>query len=258
MEFLWQDITHAPFWIAAMQIIGVNVILSGDNAVVIALACMTLPPRQRLWGMVLGAGVAVLLRVVFTLVVAQAMTYPYLRLVGGLLLFYVAIKLVVEDESDGEGKVESAENLWRAVRIVAIADIVMSLDNVIAIAASAETAAALVDPAHASSIKTTLIIFGLATSVPLIVAGSAILMAVLERYPILVWAGGALLGWVAGDIIVKDDAMHYVASERVLNAIHHFAVGPISINLAALAGAVFVVGFGYFMLQSRRSAESEV
>ena len=97
MDFLWQDITHVPFWIAVVQIIGVNIILSGDNAVVIAMACMTLPPRQRLWGMILGAGVAVLLRVVFTLVVAQAMTYPYLKLVGGALLFWVAIKLVTED-----------------------------------------------------------------------------------------------------------------------------------------------------------------
>src|SRR5215213_10477777 len=137
---MWQNITHAPFWIAAFQIIVVNIILSGDNAVVIALACMHLPPKQRLWGMILGAGVAVLLRVLFTLVVAQAMAYPYLKLVGGILLLWVAVKLLVPDE-EGEGKVEAAENLWRAVRIVAIADIVMSLDNVIAIAASAETAA---------------------------------------------------------------------------------------------------------------------
>ena len=129
MDFLLQGVSHAPFWIAVFQIIGVNVILSGDNAVMIALACMTLPPRQRLWGMILGAGVAVLLRVMFTLVVAQAMTYPYLRFIGGLLLFWVAIKLVVEDESGADGRVESAQNLWRAVRIVAIADIVMSLDK---------------------------------------------------------------------------------------------------------------------------------
>jgi predicted tellurium resistance membrane protein TerC len=116
LDFLWQDVSHAPFWIGVFQIIGVNVILSGDNAVVIALACMTLPPRQRLWGMILGAGVAVLLRVAFTVVVAQAMTYPYLRLIGGLLLFWVAIKLVVEDESGADGRVESARTLWRAVR----------------------------------------------------------------------------------------------------------------------------------------------
>src|SRR5262245_49488625 len=99
---MWQDMTHAPFWVAVMQIIGVNIILSGDNAVVIAMACMTLPPRQRLWGMILGAGVAVLLRVIFTLVVAQAMTYPFLKLVGGALLFYVALKLVTEDAGGGD------------------------------------------------------------------------------------------------------------------------------------------------------------
>src|SRR6266567_510006 len=204
---LWQDFTHAPFWLAAFKIIFVNVILSGDNAVVIAMACLTLPPKQRLWGMVLGAGVAVLLRVIFTLLIAQAMEYPYLKLVGGALLFYVAIKLVTEDADGDDESVEGAHTLWRAVRIVAIADIVMSLDNVIAIAASAETAAAQVDLAHAAALKAALIIFGLATSVPLIIAGSAILMALLERYRILVWAGGALLGWVAGDIMTSDPAI---------------------------------------------------
>jgi YjbE family integral membrane protein len=256
--FLIDDIMHLPFWIAAAQIIGINVILSGDNAVVIALACMQLPPRQRMWGMILGAGVAVLLRVLFTLVVAQAMEYQFLKLVGGLLLLWIAVKLVVPDSAHGDGKVEAAETLWRAVRIVAIADIVMSLDNVIAIAAAAETAAALVDPSNAATIKTTLIIFGLATSVPLIVAGSAILMAVLERYPILVWGGGGLLGWVAGDIMIKDDAWHYVVSSKTVEAVHHFPLGPVSINLAAVAGALFVVGFGYWMVRSRRPAESEV
>ena len=137
MDYLLNDMMAAPFWIAALQIIGVNIVLSGDNAVVIAMACMTLPPRQRLWGMVLGAGVAVLLRVLFTLVVAEAMAYPFLKLAGGVLLLYVAIKLVTED-ADGEDDRSTGETLWRAVRIVAIADIVMSLDNVIAIAASAE------------------------------------------------------------------------------------------------------------------------
>ncbi|MEI7804342.1 MAG: YjbE family putative metal transport protein [Hyphomicrobiales bacterium] len=243
MDFLWQDITHAPFWIAALQIIGVNIILSGDNAVVIAMACMTLPPRQRMWGMILGAGVAVLLRVVFTLVIAQAMTYPYLKLVGGLLLFWVAVKLVTED-ADGEGGVEGGETLWRAVRIVAIADIVMSLDNVIAIAASAEMAAARVDIAHADAIKATLIIFGLATSVPLIVAGSAILMALLERFRVLIWAGGALLGWVAGDIMSTDPAVAGWAGPAVLHQLHDWG-GRI--------GALLVVGLGYMMVRKHRA-----
>ena len=247
MDFLWQDITHAPFWIAALQIIGVNIILSGDNAVVIAMACMTLPPRQRLWGMILGAGVAVLLRVLFTLVVAQAMAYPYLKLVGGLLLFWVAIKLVTED-ADGEGEMKSGDNLWRAVRIVAIADIVMSLDNVIAIAASAEIAAARVDLAHAVGIKATLIIFGLATSVPLIVAGSAILMALLERFRVLVWGGGALLGWVAGDIMSTDPAVIGWFSTAVAHDLHAWG-GRI--------GALIVMSAGLWIVRRHRPLAAE-
>ena len=238
MDFMWENLTHAPFWIAAVQIIGVNIILSGDNAVVIAMACMTLPPRQRLWGMVLGAGVAVLLRVLFTLVVAQAMTYPFLKLVGGLLLFWVAIKLVTED-ADGEGGHSSGETLWRAVRIVAIADIVMSLDNVIAIAASAELAAARVDLLHAGAVKASLIIFGLATSVPLIVAGSAILMALLARFRILVWGGGALLGWVAGDIMATDPAVVGWLGEPMANAVHLWA-GRLGAVVVAVAGLLIV------------------
>src|SRR4051794_35758496 len=239
VDFFWQDITHAPFWVGVFQIIFVNIILSGDNAVVIAMACLTLPPKQRLWGMILGAGVAVLLRVIFTLIIAQAMEYQYLKLVGGALLFYVAIKLVTED-ADGEGEgVEAAQTLWRAVRIVAIADIVMSLDNVIAIAAAAETAAALVDPAHSSAMKTTLITLGLATSVPLIVVGSAILMALLERYRVLVWGGGALLGWIAGDVMVKDAVLAGWFSEPVLQLLHTWG-GPI--------GGIILVRAGYFFV----------
>ncbi len=242
MDFFLQDMMHAPFWIAAVQIIGVNIILSGDNAVVIAMACMTLPPKQRLWGMVLGAGVAVLLRVVFTLVVAEAMNYPFLKLVGGALLFWVAVKLVTED-SEGEG-VEGGETLWSAVRIVAIADIVMSLDNVIAIAASAEMAAARVDIANAATIKATLIIFGLATSVPLIVAGSAVLMALLSRFRVLVWAGGALLGWVAGDIMATDPVLAKVLSEGQLHLLHDWG-GPV--------GGIIVLGLGYIMVGRHRA-----
>lgn len=243
MDFLWQDIMHAPFWLAAFKIIFVNIILSGDNAVVIAMACLTLPPKQRLWGMVLGAGVAVLLRVIFTLVIAQAMTYPYLKLVGGALLFYVATKLVTEDADGEDGGVEGAHTLWRAVRIVAIADIIMSLDNVIAIAATAEIAATQVDLAHAAGIKATLIIFGLATSVPLIVAGSAILMALLERYRVLVWGGGALLGWVAGDVMVTDPALAGWFSAPVLNQLHIWG-GPV--------GGMIVLGMGYIIVGKHR------
>jgi YjbE family integral membrane protein len=243
VDFIWQDMAHGPFWIAVLQIIFVNIILSGDNAVVIAMACLTLPPKQRLWGMILGAGVAVLLRVIFTLVIAQAMAFPYLKLIGGALLFYVAIKLVTEDADGDEEGVEGAQTLWRAVRIVAIADIVMSLDNVIAIAAAAETAATQVDLAHASAMKATLIVFGLATSVPLIVAGSAILMALLERYRVLVWGGGALLGWIAGDVMAADSALTGWLSAPVLEQLHIWG-GPI--------GGIIVLGMGYVLVGKRR------
>jgi YjbE family integral membrane protein len=244
VDFIWQDMTHWPFWVGVVQIIFVNIILSGDNAVVIAMACLTLPPKQRLWGMILGAGVAVLLRVIFTVVIAQAMEYSYLKLVGGALLFYVAIKLVTEDAGGDDEGVEGAHTLWRAVWIVAIADIVMSLDNVIAIAAAAGTAAAQVDPAHAGTVKATLIIFGLATSVPLIIAGSAILMALLERYRVLVWGGGALLGWIAGDVMVKDVALAGWFSEPVLAQLHSWG-GP--------AGGAFVLVMGYLLVRKHRS-----
>jgi len=240
VEALWADLFSGAFWVAAGKIIGINIILSGDNAVVIALACRMLPPRERFWGMILGAGVAVILRIVFTLVVAQAMEYPFLKLIGGVLLLWVAVKLVVPEDDHGEGKITAADNLWRAVRIVAVADIVMSLDNVIAIAAAAESAAAVVDLAHASTIKTVLIIFGLVTSIPLIVAGSALLMSLLDRFPILVWAGAALLGWVAGDIMVKDPALEWVLTPDQVHVLHYWAAG---------VGAAFVVLMGYWLRQ---------
>jgi YjbE family integral membrane protein len=236
------------FWVGAGQIIGINLILSGDNAVVIALACRMLPPRQRFWGMILGAGVAVLLRVLFTLVVAEAMGYSFLKLVGGVLLLWVAVKLVVPEDGAGEGKIAASESLWRAVRIIAIADIVMSLDNVIAIAAVAETAAVRVDTAHAGTIKAILIVFGLATSIPLIIAGSAMLMALLDRYPPLVWAGAGLLGWVAGDIMIKDAALSAWFGPETLASLHHWA---------AAAGALFVVGAGYLIRRVRHNETLE-
>jgi YjbE family integral membrane protein len=168
----------------------INILLSGDNAVVIAMACRGLPHRQRVWGMVLGAGVAVLLRIIFTGVVASLMLLPWLKIVGGLALFYIAAKLLVPEDPD-DSEVEAVEHLWRAVRIVAIADIIMSLDNVIAIAAAAQGNMAL-------------LVIGLGVSIPLIVAGAALIMALLDRYPILVWAGAALLGWIVGEVIATD------------------------------------------------------
>src|SRR5438128_9488046 len=170
----WSEIGHAAFWVALLKIMWINILLSGDNAVVIAMACRGLPHRQRVWGMVLGAGVAVLLRIIFTVFVAALMLLPWLKVVGGLALFYIAAKLLVPDDPD-EDETEAAEHLWRAVKIVAIADIIMSLDNVIAIAAAAQGNMAL-------------LVIGLAISIPLILAGGALSMAPLDRFAILLAA----------------------------------------------------------------------
>jgi YjbE family integral membrane protein len=188
------EMQQPAFWVAVGKIIWINVLLSGDNALVIALACRGLEPRQRLWGMILGAGVAVILRIIFTGIVATLMELPYLKLVGGLALLVIAAKLLVPEEEDEDG-VQSASHLWAAVQIVVVADIVMSLDNVIAVAAAANGSVPL-------------LILGLAISIPLIVAGAALIMAVLNRLPILVWAGAALLGWIAGEVMATDPAVH--------------------------------------------------
>jgi YjbE family integral membrane protein len=236
------------FWVAVGQIIWINILLSGDNAVVIALACRSLPPKQRFWGILLGAGAAVLLRIFFTIIIAQIMGMPFLKLVGGLLLLWIAIKLLVPTEEHGEESVKAGDTLMRAVWLVTVADIVMSLDNVIAIAAAAETASMRVDVAHALSIKTILIVFGLATSVPLIIAGSALLMKVMEKYPILVWAGAALLGWVAGEIIVKDAAVVSYMGQDFVDKVHLWA---------AAAGAILVVAVGWGIRRAKHKGALE-
>jgi YjbE family integral membrane protein len=184
---LENEIQHPQFWVALTKIIWINVLLSGDNALVIALACRGLQPKQRVWGMVLGAGVAVLLRIIFTGIVASLMALPYLKLVGGLALLFIAAKLLVPEKEDEDG-VQAAAHLWAAVRIVAIADIIMSLDNVIAVAAAANGSLVLM-------------MLGLAISIPMIVAGAALIMALLDRLPALIWLGAALLGWIAGEVI---------------------------------------------------------
>jgi len=187
------EIQQPQFWVALTKIIWINVLLSGDNALVIALACRGLQPKQRVWGMVLGAGVAVFLRIIFTFIVVTLMTMPYLKLIGGLALLVIAAKLLVPEKEDEDG-VQAAAHLWAAVRIVAVADIIMSLDNVIAVAAAANGSAIL-------------LILGLAISIPMIVAGAALIMALLDRMPALIWLGAALLGWIAGEVIATDPAV---------------------------------------------------
>jgi YjbE family integral membrane protein len=236
------------FWIAVGQIIWINILLSGDNAVVIALACRSLPPKQRFWGIILGAGAAVVLRILFTVIIAQIMAVPFLKLVGGALLLWIAVKLLVPSEEADESSVKAGDTLMRAVWLVTVADIVMSLDNVIAIAAAAETAAARVDVLPALSIKTTLIVFGLATSVPLIIAGSALLVALLNRFPILVWFGAALLGWVAGEIMIKDAAVIGWLGEETVERLHLWAAG---------IGALFVVAVGWVIRRMHHKSALE-
>ena len=234
----WSDIGHTEFWVALAKIMWINILLSGDNAVVIAMACRGLPHGQRIWGMILGAGVAVGLRIIFTGVVASLMTLPYLKIVGGLALFYIAAKLLVPDDPD-EGEAEAAEHLWRAVRIVAIADIIMSLDNVIAIAAAAGGNMAL-------------LVIGLAISIPLIVAGAALIMSLLDRFPILVWAGAALLGWIVGEVIATDPVVAgYLTSQ-------YGAVIAQRVEIASAAvGAVLVLVVGGLWRRSKIPVESE-
>ena len=198
---LWGAMLHASvsnmggtaFWAAVLQIIFINILLSGDNAVVIAMACRNLQAREKIWGIALGAGVAVLLRLVFTSIVGELMLLPYLKLVGGLALIYVAAKLVVPERADKNG-IQAVAHLWRAVRVVVVADIVMSLDNVIAVAAVAQGSLLL-------------LAIGLAASIPIILAGAAIVMLLIDRFQILVWAGAGLLGWIAGEVIATDPAI---------------------------------------------------
>ncbi|MBI3700700.1 MAG: TerC family protein [Afipia sp.] len=207
------EIRHPEFWVALTKIIWINVLLSGDNALVIALACRGLQPQQRVWGMILGAGVAVVLRIVFTFIVVTLMALPFLKLIGGLALVYIAAKLLVPEQQDEDG-VETAAHLWAAVRIVAIADIIMSLDNVIAVAAAANGSAIL-------------LILGLAISIPMIVAGAAIIMALLDRLPILVWFGAALLGWIAGEVIATDPA--------VAPSLHRLLSGSVNLSIDTIS-----------------------
>ncbi|WP_371877330.1 TerC family protein [Alsobacter ponti] len=180
---------NAQTLVSVLQIIWIDLLLSGDNAVVIALACRSLPPRKRRMGIVLGSGAAVALRILFALVITWLLGVPFLGAAGGLLLFWIAVKLITGEEE--EAHVSESETLWQAVRTIVIADAVMSLDNVVAIAAAADGNVAL-------------FIFGLLVSIPLIVMGSTLLMALISRFPIFVWGGAALLGWIGGEMIVTD------------------------------------------------------
>ncbi|MDE2578709.1 MAG: TerC family protein [Hyphomicrobiales bacterium] len=214
---------YGPFALQILQIIWVDLLLSGDNAVVIALACRALPERQRKIGVILGAGAAVALRVLFLFIVVQLLALPYLRIVGGVLLLIIAVQLILGDE-DSEHDVKAQPNLIGAVTTIAIADAVMSLDNVVAIAGIARD--------HMG-----LMIFGVLLSIPFVVFGAGALMRMIERFPIIVWAGGALLGWVAGQMIAEEPFVHDWLAR----------IGPVPpLTLAAL-GATLTIAIALVM-----------
>jgi YjbE family integral membrane protein len=215
---MWLD---GQIWLSLIEIIWINVLLSGDNAVVIALACRSLPARQQTWGMILGTVPAVVLRVVFAVAIVYVMQVPYLKLVGGLLLFWIAVKMMVPEPEPAEDSVAGAATLFTAVRTIVVADVVMSLDNVIAIAAAARG-------------QTVLMGIGLAISMPMIIFGSAVLLKLLARFPMLVTAGSALLGYIAGEVAVGDPAVVGWAGESAR-----------SFDVAVpVASAILTVAFG--------------
>jgi YjbE family integral membrane protein len=239
---LTDQMTRPTFWLAALQIMGINILLSGDNAVVIALAVRGLPPKERFWGMVFGAGAAAVLLILFTGIVATLMELPYLKLAGGLALFWVAVKLVAPQPHDAEDTPEAVEDLWRAVRVVVVANIVMSLDNVIAVAAAAKGNYVLLG-------------LGLAVSIPVVIAGSALFLAIIERFPLVVWAGGALLGWIAGSLLPEDPAIaQYLSSGTVMIAGMDMEFSEL---LFGVTGAIFVILMGLYLARSNRMRVAE-
>ncbi len=217
------DVSPA-YALAIGQIIWIDLLLSGDNAVVIALACRSLPEKQRRWGIILGAGAAIGLRILFALIISQILLVPFLKALGGVLLLWIAVKLL-RGEGEADHNIAASDKLWQAVRTIAIADAVMSLDNVVAISA-------------ASRGDYWLFVFGLAVSIPLIVVGATLITALIKRWPVIVWAGAALLGWIAGEMIAGDPAL--------------IAYGVPNREASAVIGALIVVAIGWWL---RRHAE---
>ena len=227
MEMI-QDVN---FWIGLMKIIWINIILSGDNAVVIALAARSLPAHQQKKAIVFGSGAAVVLRIVLTVVAAHLLQLSFLQVVGGLLLLWIGVQLLSEEEEE-EGEAKTGGGLMAAVRTILIADLVMSLDNVIAVAAAAKG-------------NDLLLLLGLAISIPLVIFGSTLMIRLMERFPIIVTLGAALIGWVGGETIVSDVVLKDLAA-----AYHwlHYA--------AAAAGAIFVVLVGRALQKRHQTAEN--
>ncbi len=188
------------FWVAVGQIIMIDILLGGDNAVVIALACRKLPPKQRTQGILWGTAGAIVLRIVLIFFALTLLAIPFLKIVGAALLLWIGIKLLVPEHGEGHSSIDGSDKLWGAVKTVIIADFVMSLDNVIAIAGAAETAG---NGQHSMA----LVIFGVFISIPIIVWGSQVVIKLMDRFPLIITLGGMLLGWIAGTMIVSDPAL---------------------------------------------------
>jgi len=223
------EFASPQFWVATVEIIVINILLSGDNAVVIALACRNLPPRQRTLGIFWGVIGAVVLRIILTFFAVSLLRLPYLQLVGAALLVWIGIGLIAEDD-DGEHDIQAHDRLYSAVKTVIVADLVMSLDNVIGVAGAAKGSLLL-------------LVFGLVVSIPLVVVGSQLIMKLIERFPLLVIAGGGLLGYLAGEIAIEDTAVKPWI-DASLPQLHY---------LAPLAGIVVVVGVGWWLKQRAKS-----
>ena len=230
---MFEMLGSPEFWIGLGVIIWVNIILSGDNAVVIALAARSLPKHQQKQAIFWGAGAAVVLRIVLTIVAVKLLEFPFLKLVGGAALLWIAVKLLVPEDG-GDGEIESSSNLVGAIKTILIADLVMSTDNVIAVAAAAKG-------------SITLLVLGLLISIPIVVFGAAMLMVLMERYPIIITLGAAILGWTAGEMAVTDPA---VADWVRANA-HWLDWG------APIAGAIFVVVVGKWLARRKSSKQDE-
>ncbi|MBL0142853.1 MAG: TerC family protein [Betaproteobacteria bacterium] len=231
------EVMTAQFWTGLMAIIGVNIVLSGDNAVVIALAARSLPPKQQKAAIFWGSSAAIVMRIILTIVAVELLRLPFLKLVGAALLVWIAVQLLLP-EGEGEGGEPVAGNLWSAIRTILIADLVMSLDNVIGVAAAAKG-------------SITLLVLGLAISIPLVIFGSTLLLKLMVRFPIIITGGAALLGWVSGDMAVTDPAVgEWVNSHAAW--LH---------TVAPAAGAIAVVAFGKWLAsraQARIYAEPAV
>ena len=243
MDFnLIAEIQTAHFWTGLMTIIWVNIILSGDNAVVIALAALSLPKHQQGKAIFWGAGAAVVLRIILTIIAVEMLKISFLKIIGGLLLFWIAVKLLMSE--DGDANVKSSDNLIQAIKIILIADLVMSLDNVVAVAAAAKGSILL-------------LVLGLAISIPLVIFGATILMKLMERYPIIVIIGAALIGSVAGELLVTDPVMlDWVKANMPWLEIHLPFFGEIS--WAQIVGAVFVVVIGKWLAARAEKTEAKV